>query len=81
VYEALLQYLAETCKRANLWQPLPRDAARWWRERSRMRLERVSGGWRVVGAGAARARVAFAQVEDGRLSYHVETSPCRESIA
>jgi len=81
VYEALLQYLAETCKRANLWQPLPREAARWWRERSRMRLERVSGGWRVVGAGAARARVAFAQVEDGRLSYHVETSPCRESIA
>jgi hypothetical protein len=81
VYENLLQYLAETCKRARLWQPLPREAAEWWRERSKMRLERSSGAWRVAGAGSERARVAYAQIEDGRLTYHLESSPCRESIA
>jgi hypothetical protein len=81
VYENLLQYLSELCKRAKLWQPLPRDAARWWRERSRMRIEHADGSWRVAGPGSERARVAFAQIDEGRLTYHVESSPCRESIA
>jgi hypothetical protein len=81
VYENLLQYLSELCKRAKLWQPLPRDVARWWRERSRMRIEHADGSWRVAGPGSERARVAFAQIDEGRLTYHVESSPCRESIA
>ena len=81
VYETLLQYLSEFCSRTKLWQPLPRDVARWWRERSRMRIEGSSGSWRVAGPGSERARVAFAQIEEGRLTYHVENTPCRESIA
>ena len=81
VYENLLQYLSELCIRAKLWQPLPRDVARWWRERSQMRIERYDGSWRVVGRGSERARVAFAQIEEGRMAYHVEKSPCRETIA
>jgi hypothetical protein len=81
VYEDLLQYLPEHCRRNKLWQPLPRDVARWWRERSRMRIEQSDGSWRVTGPGSERARIAFAQIEDGRLTYHVENSPCRESIA
>jgi len=81
VYENLLQYLSELCNRTKLWQPLPRDVARWWRERSRMRIERSDSSWRVAGPGSERARVAFAQIEEGRLTYHVENSSCRESIA
>lgn len=81
VYENLLQYLSDSCSRAKLWQPLPREAAQWWRQRSRMRIEHSSGSWRVAGAGAERARIAYAHVEEGRLTYHVESSPCRESIA
>jgi hypothetical protein len=81
VYENLLQDLSELCNRTKLWQPLPRDAARWWRERSRMRIERASDSWKVVGPGSERARVAFAQIEEGRLTYHFENSSCRESIA
>jgi hypothetical protein len=69
VYENLLQYLSEFCSRKNLWQPLPRDVARWWRERSLMRIEGSSGSWRVAGPGSERARVAFAQIENGRLTY------------
>jgi hypothetical protein len=80
IYENLLQYLAEWCNRKKLWQPLPRDVARWWRERSRMRIEPSGDSWKVVGPGSERARVAFAQVEDGRLTYHFENSSCRESI-
>ena len=81
VYENLLQYLSEFCDRSKLWQPLPREVARWWRERSQMQIEVSSGACRVVGVGSERARVAFAQIEEGRLCYRVENSPCRESFA
>ena len=81
VYENLLKYLSEICSRAKLWQPLPRDVARWWRERSRMQIERSCDSWKVVGPGAERACVAFAQVENGRLTYHVEKSSCSETFA
>jgi hypothetical protein len=81
VYENLLQYLSELCNLTKLWQPLPRDVARWWRERSQMRIERSCDSWKVVGPGSERARLAFAQIEEGRLTYHVENSSCRESIA
>jgi hypothetical protein len=72
VYEQLLQHLSELCSRKKLWQPFPRDVARWWRERSRMWIERSGGAWKVVGPGSERARIAFAQIENGRLTYHVE---------
>lgn len=81
VYEDLLTYLSELCHSAKLWQPLPRDVARWWRERSNMRIERSSDSWKVVGPGSERARVAYAQIDEGSLTYHVEKPSCRESIA
>jgi hypothetical protein len=80
VYENLLQHLSELCRRNKLWQPLPRDVARWWRERSRMRIERSGDTWRVSGPGSERACVAFAQVGNGRLTYHFENSSCRETV-
>jgi hypothetical protein len=72
VYENLLRHLSDLCSRKNLWQPFPRDVARWWRERSRMRIERSGDTWKVVGPGSERARVAFAQIENGRLTYQLE---------
>ena len=72
VYENLLRHLSELCTRKNLWQPFPRDVARWWRERSRMRIERSGDTWKVVGPGSERARVAFAQFENGRLTYQLD---------
>lgn len=81
VYEDLLEYLSAFCSRAKIWQPLPRDVARWWRERSRIGVEYSGGFWKVTGPGSERARVAFAQIENGRLTYHVENSTCRQSIA
>lgn len=81
IYEQLLEYLSDHCNRKKIWQPLPRDVARWWNERSRMRVEQSNGSWKVTGPGSERARVAFAQIEDGRITYHVDRVPCRESIA
>jgi hypothetical protein len=81
VYEDLLQYLSSFCVSANLWQPLPRDVAHWWRERSRMHIEPAGNTWKIVGPGSERARVAFAQIEGGRLTYHFEKATCQESIA
>jgi hypothetical protein len=79
VYENLLQYLSELCNRTKLWQPLPRDVARWWRDRSRMRIVRSGRSWKVVGPGSERAGLAFAEIEKGRLTYHVENSACWET--
>ncbi len=39
-----------------MWQPLPRDAAGWWRDRAASRLVREPDGWRVRGPAADRAR-------------------------
>jgi hypothetical protein len=81
VYEELLEHLSELCKRTKLWQPLPRDVAHWWRDRSQMRVVRSGHSWKVVGPGSERGRVAFAQIENGRLTYHVENSPCPQTLA
>lgn len=81
VYEDLLKFISEHCSRQKIWQPLPRDVARWWRERSQMHIERSGDSWKVVGPGSERARVAFAQIDEGRLAYHVEKSSCSETFA
>jgi hypothetical protein len=76
VYEQLLSYLTEDCRMRKFWQPLPRDAARWWRERRGMQVERFGSTWKITGPGSERARLAFAQIENGHLAYSVEHSPC-----
>lgn len=45
----------------SMWQPLPREAADWWRERSDSRLERDGDGWRVTGPAGSRGTVRVAQ--------------------
>jgi hypothetical protein len=80
VYESLLQYLSKFCSEKKFWQPLPREVAQWWRDRSQMRVERSGESWKVAGPGSERARVAFAQVENGQLTYGLENTPCREAV-
>jgi hypothetical protein len=46
-----------------------------------MRVEQSHGSWKVTGPGSDRARVGFAQIEGGRITYHVDRMSCRESIA
>jgi hypothetical protein len=53
-WQSLLEGLADD---PTMWQPLARDAARWWRERAASELERDDDGWTVRGPAAARAGV------------------------
>ena len=69
VYKGLLAMLVETGKRDALWFALPSEIDCWWRQRSQMSIINDNGAWRIVGEGADRAVLAFAQVVDGRLVY------------
>jgi hypothetical protein len=69
VYEGLLGLYGRLRREHNVWIPLPREANNWWRQRSQMRLIREGGGWSIEGDGKERAVLAFANLEDGRLTY------------
>jgi len=39
-----------------------------------MKLVRDNGAWRIDGPGKERARIAYAAVDGGEISYEVESS-------
>jgi len=61
-YEAFLEYLSE--RRDTAWHTLPRDAARWWRQREELS---VSDDGEIRGASDERATVAFVREHEGHL--------------
>jgi hypothetical protein len=69
VYAELLQHLGDLRERHGLWVALPGDVNRWWRNRRTMKLVRAGDGWRIEGPDSHRARVAYATLDDGRLTY------------
>jgi peptidoglycan/xylan/chitin deacetylase (PgdA/CDA1 family) len=60
LYEAFLAYLAR--RRDEFWQPLPRDAARWWRQREGLAVR----DGEIAGATDYAATVARVSERDGR---------------
>jgi len=74
VYEDLLAHLRDLRDAGELWLPLPREVAEWWRNRSQMRLVKDEAGWRIEGPQSHAARVAYASVQDGRLCYSFDPS-------
>jgi len=56
----------------NLWIPLPHEVDEWWRARGRMQLVDDGGTWRVQGPGSDRARMAYARLENGKVTYSLE---------
>lgn len=72
VYISLLQYLSQLQSDQNLWMPLPQQVDAWWRERSQMKLVHQNGSWHIEGSGKDRARIAYACLTDGGVSYEVE---------
>ena len=68
-YRALLASLCKLRAEDKLWVALPGDVDRWWRQRSAMSLVEEGGSWRVEGAGAERASVAYATLENMKLTY------------
>jgi peptidoglycan/xylan/chitin deacetylase (PgdA/CDA1 family) len=72
LYDGLLQYLAELRNSERVWIALPRDVDDWWRARREMQLIQKNGNWVIQGPQAERARVAYASMEGGRLTFSVE---------
>lgn len=68
-YEQLLRYVTQLSAEKNIWMPLPRDVANWWRERSQMKLVEKNGAWQIEGKGSERARIAYASEKDGQLVF------------
>jgi hypothetical protein len=60
-YEAYLAFLAE---RSDGWHALPRDAARWWRQREGLSVDAAG---QIAGNTDYAATVAYASQRDGRL--------------
>lgn len=71
VFEALLSHLAKLRDERGIWTALPKDVARWWRQRSEMKLVEDNNGLRIEGEGRERARIAYAYEKDGRLAVEV----------
>jgi hypothetical protein len=69
LYRRLLAYLAELRENRGVWLALPGEADTWWRQRSRMRLDRVDGGWRITGEGSERARLGMACRDGDTVCY------------
>ena len=80
MYEALLGYLRTLKQHDGVWVALPGEVDRWWRERSKMRLVEDGAGWRIEGHGRERARIAYAQEEDGRLVFRLADENVKEPL-
>ena len=72
VYRALLGHLAQLRSDGTTWIALPREVNQWWRQRSQMKLNRHGQSWKIEGAGARSARVAYASLEHDRIVYNIE---------
>jgi len=71
VYEALLAYLQQMIAREKIWAALPGDVDRWWRARTQMKLVPCESGWEIVGPEKERARLAYAGLDGGRVTYEI----------
>jgi hypothetical protein len=71
VYESLLCYLQQIVERDKIWMALPGEVNTWWRDRSKMRIVQNDEQWTIEGQGSERARIAFAVLDNGQLTYEV----------
>ncbi len=71
VYVDLLEYLVGLRETENLWIAPPVAIDKWWRNRSQMKLTQVGQSWKIEGPDADQARVAYASLQDGRVTYRL----------
>jgi glycosyltransferase involved in cell wall biosynthesis len=79
-YRDLLNFFAHQRIPRGIWATLPAEINRWWRMRRQMKLVRQGDGWRIVGEGSERARLAYARLVDGALVYSFDGSAYGRSI-
>jgi hypothetical protein len=68
-YTELLSHLSTLRTQAGVWIALPDEVDTWWRQRSGMEVVPSGDGWRIEGAGAERATLAYAALKNDQVSY------------
>ena len=71
VYTELLRHLSDLRRQGETWIALPREVDAWWRLRRKLTLNKVKGSWRIEGEGSEKARVAYAVLNNGALTYEL----------
>jgi len=61
------EFLVEMKAKTNIWNALPKDVARWWKDRSNSQLKRTNGCFTVEGPAAGRAAILLTTLENGML--------------
>jgi glycosyltransferase involved in cell wall biosynthesis len=80
-YRDLLTFFAQQRIPRGIWVTLPGEINRWWRMRHLMKLVRQGQGWKIVGEGNERARIAYARLENGALAYSLDASTDRRPVS
>jgi hypothetical protein len=71
-YLELLGYLSALRQEKNVWIAKPGEVNDWWRLRNSLKVVPDGSGWRIEGAGNEHARLAYACLKDGAITYRVE---------
>jgi hypothetical protein len=71
VYVELLGHLRDLRDQDGLWVAPPAEIDGWWRTRQNLALISDGSGWRIRGPESERARVAYAKLDDDRVTYAV----------
>ena len=72
VYTELLCYLSDLRAGGKTWIALPGEVAAWWRLRNELKLVNDCGFWHIEGEGKRRARIAYASIVNGGITYQFE---------
>jgi glycosyltransferase involved in cell wall biosynthesis len=75
LFRDFLTEVREQCEQRGVWATVPSAINAWWRKRSNMRLISSASGWNIIGDGSSQARVAYASLNDGKLSYAISPVP------
>ena len=71
-YENFLSWMKE---QSGMWHALPKDIARWWRDRDKSNLVASGGTWQVEGPAAAQASILRVYTRDNSIVRETMGSP------
>ena len=72
--EAYEQFLTLVCKRFEFWNAVPRDVARWWKNRYISELVWNEGAYEILGPASQSGEIYIAEPIDNRLKLYKSSS-------
>ena len=71
IYSELLRMLNREREKECLWCALPGEIDIWWRQRAQMSIVESNGSWKIIGDATGRAKLAFARLANGQLTFEI----------